>query len=98
VIADLGINHLERFILEEGHTTERWLHDYGYDLLMTTHDESGQVETGQVYFQLKATDHPCETPRGYACVEDVRDYNLWISERMPVFLILHDARNRNLCR
>jgi hypothetical protein len=94
VIADLSINHLERFILEEGYTPERWFHDYGYDLLMTTHDEAGYVETGQVYFQVKATDGVVATPKGYACTVDVRDYNLWISERMPVFLILHDARNR----
>ncbi len=36
VIADLSINHVERQILLAGHVVERWLHDYGLDLVATT--------------------------------------------------------------
>jgi hypothetical protein len=54
VIADLSVHHVERFILEEGHTAQRLGSDYGYDLLMTTFDEQGYVEPGSVYFQFKA--------------------------------------------
>lgn len=32
VIADLSINFVERMILLQGHTAERWYHDYGIDL------------------------------------------------------------------
>jgi hypothetical protein len=91
VIADLSINHLERLILEEGHTTQVWFHDYGYDLSMTTYDEKGEVEPGPVHFQVKASDSPAASSRGFVFDVDVRDYNLWLSERMPVYLILHDA-------
>jgi hypothetical protein len=31
--------------------------DYGYDMLMTTFDDEGKVEPGQVRIQVKATDH-----------------------------------------
>jgi hypothetical protein len=91
VIADLSVNHLERFILEGGHTTQVWFHDYGYDLSMTTYDENGQVEPGPAHFQLKASESLSASSRGFSFDIDVRDYNLWQSERMPVYLILHDA-------
>jgi hypothetical protein len=41
VIADLSVHHVERFILEQGHTAHRLGSDYGYDLLMSTFDEQG---------------------------------------------------------
>jgi hypothetical protein len=56
VIADLSVHHLEGFILEEGHTAQRFGSDYGYDLVMRTFDEEGYVEPGSVYFQLKASE------------------------------------------
>jgi hypothetical protein len=54
VIADLSVHHVERFILEAGHTAQRLGSDYGYDLLMSTFDEQGYVEPGSVFFQFKA--------------------------------------------
>lgn len=51
VIADLGVHHVERFILEEGHTFQRLTSDYGYDLVMFTFDENGYPETGSIYTQ-----------------------------------------------
>ena len=48
VIADLSVNHLERFIYAAGYTAERFRHDYGYDLMMATFDASGYLEPGQV--------------------------------------------------
>jgi hypothetical protein len=94
VIADLSMNYLDRFILEEGHTTQVWFHDYGYDLSMTTYDDKGEVEPGPVHFQLKASESLVASSRGFSFDVDVRDYNLWLSERMPVYLILHDAGKR----
>ncbi len=38
VIADLGLNHLERYILLCGHTPQQIQHDYGYDAFMTTNN------------------------------------------------------------
>jgi hypothetical protein len=94
VIADLSLNHLERFILEEGHAVQRTGSDYGYDLVMLTHGAEGYAEPGLVYFQLKAAGALGQSSSGYVYDVDVRDYNLWTRELMPVILVLYDASRR----
>ncbi len=37
-------------------SVERIEYDYGYDLLIFTYDAEGEIENGQIYIQLKATD------------------------------------------
>ena len=56
VIADQCVNHVERFIIDEGHTAQRVEKDYGYDLFLFTFDEQGYAEPGLVYLQLKAAE------------------------------------------
>src|SRR5215831_18139590 len=56
VIVDLSVHHVEGFILQEGHTPYRLSPDYGYDLVLFTHDEQGYLEPGSVYIQLKAAE------------------------------------------
>jgi len=56
VIADLGVHHVEGFILEEGHTSQRLGSDYGYDLIMSPFDARGYAEPGVVFFQVKAAE------------------------------------------
>jgi hypothetical protein len=56
VLADLSVHHVEGFVLRCGWTVERTRHDYGIDLLMRTYGATGEVENGQIGFQLKATD------------------------------------------
>jgi hypothetical protein len=41
VLADQSANHVERFIIDEGHTAQRLGSDYGYDLVLFTFDEDG---------------------------------------------------------
>lgn len=94
VIADLAVHHVEGFILESGHTAERFWRDYGYDLLMTTFDRDGYIEPGAVRFQIKATEKLSEAAGAVAHDIDIRDYNIWIREQMPVILVLFDARRR----
>src|SRR5438876_7922902 len=94
VIADLSVHHVERFILEEGHTAQRLGSDYGYDLIMSTFDEQGFVEPGSVYFQFKAMETLDESGTDYVYDLDIRDYNLWVREKMPVIFILFDAARR----
>jgi hypothetical protein len=96
VIASLSVNYVERFILEEGHTVERIEHDYGYDLVMITHDGDGCVEPGYVYIQLKASDvlPPPDPDAQYIVQLDVKDHGLWCEEPMPVILVLYDAARR----
>ena len=96
VIAAQSVNHVERFIIDEGHTTERMVGDYGYDLTMRTYGEEGYAEEGSVYLQLKAAE--TLTGSGHEFVFDIdrRDYALWTAELMPVILVLFDASLRRV--
>src|SRR5262245_50577140 len=96
VIADQSVNHLERFIYGAGFTAERVRHDYGYDLTMATYDADGHVEPAQVMFQVKSSDRLRQTAAGTHFTFDisVEDLNCWLSEPMPVFLVLYDAAAR----
>lgn len=91
VIADLSVHHVEGFILEEGHTTQRLGSDYGYDLLVRTFDNHGFIEPGAVYFQFKAMETLSENGSDYVYDLDIRDYNLWIREETLVILIPFDS-------
>lgn len=94
VIADQSVNHVERFIIDEGHAVQRLAVDYGYDLVMQTFDEQGYAEPGLVFFQLKATESLTRSGENFTYDLDVRDYNLWRVEQLPVILVLFDATNR----
>src|SRR5262249_15706398 len=56
VIGDLAGNHVERQALLGNGTIERIVHDYGLDLILFTYTAAGEVEPGNVYFQVKATE------------------------------------------
>jgi hypothetical protein len=94
VIADQSVNHVERFIIDEGHTAQRVEKDYGYDLFLFTFDEQGYAEPGMVSLQLKARENLQAVGADYICDVDIRDYNLWMQEKFPVILILFDAARR----
>ena len=94
VIADQCVNHVERFIIDEGHTAQRVEKDYGYDLFLFTFDEQGYAEPGLVYLQLKAAETLPAAGAEFVFDMDIRDYNLWMAEKFPVMLILFDASRR----
>jgi hypothetical protein len=94
VIADQSVNYVERFIIDEGHTTQRVEKDYGYDLMLFTYDDQGYVEPGLTFLQLKAAEMLKASGAAYVFDLDVRDYHLWTRENYPVFLILFDAARR----
>ena len=94
IIADQSLNHVERFIIDEGHTAQRLERDYGYDLLLFTCDEQGYVEPGLVFLQLKAAEELQAVGTNYVFDLDIRDYNLWMLEKEPVILVLFDATRR----
>ena len=94
VIADLGVHHVEGFILEQGHTAQQFYPDYGYDLALFTHDETGYVEPGVLFVQVKASESLQEVEGQYVYDLDIRDYNLWTREEMPVILSLYDASRK----
>jgi hypothetical protein len=94
VIADQSVNHVERFIIDEGHVAQRVEKDYGYDLLLFTFDEQGYAEPDLVRLQLKAAETLKAVRSRYVFDLDIRDYNLWTEEKLPVMLILFDASRR----
>jgi hypothetical protein len=95
IIADLSTNYVERLILVNGFSVERVEKDYGYDLIMFTYDSHGEIENGQVYLQLKATDKLHQVnPQSIAFSVATKDLNLWINEPLPVFFILYDAAQK----
>jgi hypothetical protein len=56
IIADLSVNFVERQALLTGFSVERIVHDYGMDLVLYTYSDQGEVEPGEIYLQLKATE------------------------------------------
>lgn len=93
VIADLAVNHVERFILHRGHTLEHVRHDYGIDLIMFGYNEQGEQENGQILLQVKATDALSRVRDGrfIAWRLDRRDLRNWLNESDPVLLIVYGA-------
>lgn len=93
VIADLGVNFVERAVLECGYSAERKRADYGIDLLMDTYDSRGEVENGQIKIQVKATDAIARTA-GEAVTQRVRvaDLKAWLFDKEPVVIVVYDAR------
>ena len=96
IIADLGINHVERYIFRSGHSAERISHDYGIDLLMFTYNEHGEIENGHVQLQLKATDKPrlLKDGKSIAITIEQAHINSWQWEPFPIILVVFDARRR----
>jgi len=94
VIADLSVNHIERYILKCGWIAGRVHFDYGYDLIVTTFDEHGRVQPGQIRLQLKATDQIrlSKDESFLSFPLDRRDVELWLREVIPVILIVYDAQ------
>jgi hypothetical protein len=93
VIADLSVNHVERFILRCGWVPRRMNPDYGIDLYMETYNARGEIENDGVWFQLKATDKVVvanETSTISVRME-WRDLIFWLNEWLPGILVIYDA-------
>ena len=99
VIADLGVNHVERYVLRSGYSSERVQHDYGIDLLMFTYTKDGEIENGHVQLQLKATDKPriLQDRQTIAISIAYADVKHWMFEPMPVILVVYDAVADRAC-
>ncbi len=93
VIADLSVNHVERFVYRCGWTVERVWHDYGADLIIRTYRANGEIEVGEVTFQLKASDSLLKSAaeQSISIRLEWRDRLLWLNEAMPVVLVAFDA-------
>ena len=96
VIASQSYNYVEKFFIDKGHTVRQQIEDYGTDLVVVTFDEQGYAESGDIRIQVKASDGLKYSGDGtfIAFTIDVKHYELWTKELMPVFLVLYDARAR----
>jgi hypothetical protein len=94
VIADISENHFEKFALMKGFSTESTAHDYGYDIQLSTYDQTGEIENGFVMVQLKATDHLKIIKHNsiISFAVDKRDLDLWLKEFYPVIFVVYDAK------
>jgi len=93
VIADMSVHHLAYQVVKTGFTLEVLTKDYGFDAWIQTFDANGEIENGQLYVQLKATDHIKRNRSGTAVEYRVkkRDLDLWEGAVFPVYLVLFDA-------
>ena len=94
IIADQSVHYVEGFVLDSGHTVQRLERDYGYDLVLFTYDEVGYIEPDFLLIQVKAAEKLPRVGSDHVFDLDIRDYNLWMLEEMPVILILYDATRR----
>ena len=94
VIAELSANYVERAALLAGYSVERIEHDYGIDIILFTYDSNGEVDSGQVFIQLKATDSLPVLADSETIAFPVQraDLERWLTEPMPCILIVYDAR------
>jgi hypothetical protein len=92
----MGWIHVLKAFIDKGHTADRESEDYGYDLIATTFDEDGYREDGDIRLQIKATDRLDKLRHKdfLSLPIEIKHYNLWIKARMPVFLVLYDARDQ----
>src|SRR5262249_34430035 len=94
IVADLSVNYLERFVLRCGYVLQRVTHDYGLDLLMHTFDANGEVQNGEVRFQVKATEQLKRLANRPIIPWRLRQSDLrhWLNEPMPVILVVYEAQ------
>jgi hypothetical protein len=96
VIADLSVHHVEGLALKCGHTVQRIVADYGYDLWLATYSEAGEAESDYVLLQLKASDslrqYELTQEEVFSFPVSAKDYRLWRGSLLPVFFILYDAQ------
>ncbi|MFC1597887.1 DUF4365 domain-containing protein, partial [Planctomycetota bacterium] len=94
VIEDLSENHLERRVLLKGHLLRRPERDYAVDITMFHFANDGEIENGEVRFQLKATDNLKTIKQGTMISFPIKtgDLHYWALEIFPFILVVFDAK------
>ena len=94
VLEDLSENHLERMVLDCGYLLRRPSRDYGVDVTMFHFSDEGELENGEVRFQLKATDSINLVKEGkFASIQiKTGDIQYWLMEFYPFIPVLYDAQ------
>ncbi len=93
-IEDLSYNYVEKQVLLAFCMLRKYdFRDYGYDGTITTFHENGEIETGIIYVQVKATEKLAYSKKGtgFSLPLAKRDLELWIYETSPVVVVCYDA-------
>jgi hypothetical protein len=93
ILEDLSENHLERKVLLKGHLLRRPKHDYGVDVTMFHFSDNGEIENGEVRFQLKATEELKTIKQNSQISFPIKtsDLHHWHWETYPFILVVFDA-------
>jgi hypothetical protein len=93
VIADLAVNHVERHVLLGGGTVEQVVRDYGIDLILFTYTSTGEIESSNVFIQVKATEKLTWLREKKTASFRLERSDLvgWLRQLLPVILIVYDA-------
>jgi uncharacterized protein DUF4365 len=94
ILEDLSVHHVEGHVLRCGWVVERIVHDYGIDLELHTFTRLGEVQEGEVLFQVKAR-RRLRLRAGASAIAfrvERSDVIRWLAELFPVILIVYDAR------
>ena len=95
IIADLGVNYVERQVLKCGHAVNRTSpgQDYGVDLVVLTFDENHELENGQIEIQVRATEQvkPLKSRAAFVQRLETAHVSHWVMQPLPVILAVYDA-------
>ena len=94
VIEDLSINFVERQALLAGFAVDRVRRDYGIDLYISTYNDDGEIESGYLAVQAKATDRLrlLADHRTIALRVQTADLERWLREPTLLLLVVYDAQ------
>ena len=97
IIEEMSANFLERKVLQRGHMLVRApQREYGWDATMFHFSpQNGEIENGEVRFQLKATDRIDSSKKYASCRVQTKDlhYWYWEDQQMPFIVLLYDAES-----
>lgn len=94
IILEKGLNHLEKLVLENGFSQQRYLTGYVFNATIATYDSQGIAEEGLIYIKLKATDRLNVLKNGNVSVSvRISQLKVWFVEPTPIFLVFFDAKN-----
>ena len=93
VVADLGVNHVERQVLLAGHAVYRTAPDYGTDLRLQYRTPAEVLTPFFVSVQVKASDSPRYARSGKSAGIQIDRGHLeyWRQHERPVLLALYDV-------
>ena len=93
VIAEMAVNHFERYALKCGFALDIGQHDYGLDGGLNTYKRTGEAEEGFIHVQFKASEHIKYNISGTFASLPIEQAHLsgWLCEPYPVILVLYDV-------